>query len=162
MTCFFLDTEFIDDGRTIDLISIALVSEDGQMLYCCNTACDLTRADPWVRENVVTRLPDATSELWLHPHAIRETVEAFVRGYEKPYHFWAYYADYDWVAFCQLWGRMLDLPEDFPKYCRDLKQEMDRMGYTKSHFPRNRNEHDALADALWNRQVWRQMRADGL
>ena len=39
--------------------------------------------------------------------------------------FYAYYADYDWVVFCWLFGRMIDLPEGFPMYCRDLKQMLD-------------------------------------
>ncbi len=40
--------------------------------------------------------------------------------------FYAYYADYDWVVFCWLFGRMIDLPKGFPMYCKDLKQELDR------------------------------------
>ena len=40
--------------------------------------------------------------------------------------FYAYYADYDWVVFCWLFGRMIDLPDDFPQYCIDLKQTLDR------------------------------------
>lgn len=39
--------------------------------------------------------------------------------------FYAYYADYDWVLFCSLFGRMIDLPMGFPQYCRDLKQMLD-------------------------------------
>lgn len=39
--------------------------------------------------------------------------------------FYAYYADYDWVLFCSLFGRMIDLPLGFPMYCRDLKQMLD-------------------------------------
>ena len=41
---YFLDTEFIEDGKTIDLISIGIVSEDGRELYCENSDCDLSRA----------------------------------------------------------------------------------------------------------------------
>lgn len=40
--------------------------------------------------------------------------------------FYAYYADYDWVVFCSLFGRMIDLPDGFPMYCRDLKQMIDQ------------------------------------
>jgi hypothetical protein len=36
--------------------------------------------------------------------------------------FYAYYADYDWVAFCWLFGKMMDLPNGFPMYCKDLIQ----------------------------------------
>jgi len=43
-----------------------------------------------------------------------------------PIEFYAYYADYDWVVFCQLFGTMNDLPKGFPVYCIDLKQELDR------------------------------------
>lgn len=40
--------------------------------------------------------------------------------------FKAYYADYDWVLFCTIFGTMMDLPDGFPMYCFDLKQEFDR------------------------------------
>ena len=43
-----------------------------------------------------------------------------------PIEFYGYYCDYDWVVFCWLFGRMIDLPKDFPMYCIDLKQELDR------------------------------------
>lgn len=42
-----------------------------------------------------------------------------------PIEFYAYYADYDWTVFCWLFGRMIDLPPDFPMYCIDLKQILD-------------------------------------
>lgn len=43
---------------------------------------------------------------------------------DKP-EFYGYYADYDWVVFCWLFGYMIDLPKGFPMYCKDLKQIMD-------------------------------------
>lgn len=39
--------------------------------------------------------------------------------------FFANYADYDWVVFCWLFGKMINLPKRYPKYCRDLKQMLD-------------------------------------
>lgn len=39
--------------------------------------------------------------------------------------FYGYYSDYDWVVFCWLFGRMIDLPKSFPMYCIDLKQTLD-------------------------------------
>lgn len=44
--------------------------------------------------------------------------------YNQP-EFYAYYADYDWVVFCSLFGTMMDLPKGFPMYCKDLKQLFD-------------------------------------
>jgi hypothetical protein len=43
-----------------------------------------------------------------------------------PIEFYAYFGDYDWVVFCWLFGKMIDLPNGFPKYCKDLKQIMDK------------------------------------
>jgi hypothetical protein len=42
-----------------------------------------------------------------------------------PLEFYGYYADYDWVGFCWLFGKMNDLPKNFPMYCKDLKQILD-------------------------------------
>ena len=48
------------------------------------------------------------------------------KGITEQSEFYAYYSDYDWVVFCSLFGRMIDLPKGFPMYCIDLKQELDR------------------------------------
>lgn len=39
--------------------------------------------------------------------------------------FYGYFAGYDWVVFCWLFGKMIDLPNGFPKYFKDLKQILD-------------------------------------
>lgn len=99
--------------------------------------------------------------------------------------FYGYYSDYDWVLFCSLFGKMIDLPKGFPMYCRDLKQtldekldtamilfskrrELDIMGTTEHQltlheklekvkayhgYPKQENEHNALADARWNKKL---------
>lgn len=41
---------------------------------------------------------------------------------KKEPEFYAYYADYDWVVFCWLFGRMIDLPKGFPMFAFDLQQ----------------------------------------
>lgn len=37
----------------------------------------------------------------------------------------AYYGAYDHVAFCWVFGKMMNLPKGFPMYSRDLKQILD-------------------------------------
>lgn len=67
--------------------------------------------------------------------------------------FYGYYADYDWVLFCSLFGTMMDLPKGFPMYCKDLQQMKDDYKYlTDKHpdYPKQQNEHHALYDAKWN------------
>lgn len=159
---YFFDTEFIEDGRTIDLISIGIVSEDGRELYLCSTEARLDLANDWVRANVLPKLPPYNDGAWKPRTAIKQNVFNFVNPLgnidlgsvgDKP-EFWAYYADYDWVAFCQLFGRMIDLPKGFPMWCRDLKQLSEARGNPK-HPPLNPGtEHNALEDARWNRKLY--------
>ncbi len=80
---------------------------------------------------------------------------AFVLN-KEPYHeFYGYYADYDWVLFCSLFGTMMDLPLGFSMYCRDLKQMLDFSGRDKNDVPKQENEHNALADAKWNLELYK-------
>lgn len=84
--------------------------------------------------------------------------------YNQP-EFYGYYADYDWVLFCSLFGRMIDLPKGFPMYCRDLKQMLDEKQEgikgdavefkNRPDYPKQENEHNALADAKWNYELYK-------
>jgi len=101
-------------------------------------------------------------------------------GEDLSHELYAYYADYDWVVFCSLFGRMIDLPKGFPMYCRDLKQMLDEkieslhiklgglgdkvtaLGSLDEHkerwkthpdYPKQANEHNALDDAKWNKKL---------
>lgn len=146
---FWFDTEFVEDGRTIDLISIGVVAEDGREFYAENSECDFDRACPWVRENVLPHLDEGS--LRRSPRkAIAQKLIEFMGDQPE---IWAYYADYDWVVLCQLFGRMVDLPKGWPMYCRDVKQLCDDMG--NPALPRKSDtEHHALADALWTKEAW--------
>lgn len=151
MTAYLFDTEFIEDGRTIELISIGVVCEDGRELYAENADARLWRANDWVRENVLPHLVGEPARRL--PMQIADDLVAFVRAGEGSPEFWAYYADYDWVALCQLFGRMVDLPKGFPMYCLDLRQEWRRLPEVQRP-PFEGAEHHALADARWNRLLW--------
>ena len=56
---FFYDCEFIEDGRTIELVSIGVVDESGREFYAVSTEFDPSRAIDWVRRNVLDKLPGA-------------------------------------------------------------------------------------------------------
>jgi hypothetical protein len=161
----YYDTEFIEDGRTIDLISIGMVAEDGRELYrIVDDEETITRAvaHDWLRANVVAHLPvaivnDGEDWDWDPEHAdwyftarrdtVREDVEAFIRDTPDP-ELWAWYGAYDHVAYAQLFGRMIDLPQGFPMFTCDLKQEVVRHGNPR--LPKQADgEHNALADARW-------------
>lgn len=144
----WFDTEFIEDGRTIDLVSIGLVRDDGATYYAISSEFDATKANDWVRDNVLSLLESEVSR------QDRATIAAQVREFagDKP-EFWAYYADYDWVVLCQLYGTMMDLPDGWPMYCRDIKQWCDQLG-NPALPEQGKGEHNALADAMWNQRAY--------
>lgn len=152
---FFLDEEFIEDGRTIDLVSIGIVCEDGAELYFESSEFDEEKASDWVKENVLKHLTFQRPFRWTRKQIAGEVLH-FVTDHtppgEKP-EFWGYYADYDWVCLCQLFGTMMDLPEGWPMYCRDIKQFCDSLGNPKLP-EQGKGEHHALADARWNKLAW--------
>lgn len=120
----------------------------------------------------------------MYPLKSKLTTDKGVVRVDNP-QFYAYYADYDWVVFCWLFGRMNNLPKGFPMYCIDLKQALDaraekfsrsdfftafdfkndglpeltleeKIEHLKKHvnYPSQINEHNALADARWNKELY--------
>jgi hypothetical protein len=143
----FIDTEFMEEPSTIELLSLGLVRDDGKKLYVVNSEADLTKANPWVVENVLPYLGDER----ITRAEIADQVLEFTKDI-KPV-FWGYYCDYDWVVFCWLFGPMVGKPEHFPMHCKDLKQWCDDLGNPK--LPKQAStKHHALADAEWNRDAW--------
>lgn len=200
MAKYFIDCEFIEGFHKplfckrrhfIDLISIGIVCEDGREYYAISTDFNQKDADDWVRDNVISKLPDRHADFhdsprrkteslfWKSNTQIANDILAFVypdvfknfKTVEKEFYqrtkeygwnteqpeFYAYYADYDWVLFCSLFGRMIDLPKGFPMYCRDLKQTMDEEFNEDIKkwptYPIQKDEHNALADARWNKEL---------
>jgi hypothetical protein len=207
---YWYDCEFIEDGRTIDLISIGVVAEDGREFYAISNEFDVTKAAEWVTVNVLSMLArdanpcDASfailerRRLWKTRRNIRDELLAFVGG-DKP-EWWGYYSAYDHVALCQLFGTMMDLPKDgarcpscgylyhgsdykkllstvtayacngcgesrafkrvhgWPFYTRDIKQLCDSLGNPRLP-EQGKDEHNALADARWNREAYHFLQA---
>lgn len=175
---------------TIELISIGIVAEDEREYYRVSNSFsfDAACANEWLKLNVVIPIihelaPAVEIEDDIRPHTlfwkvadaieghdrtaepnkIAEEILKFIGDDEQP-EFFGYYCDYDWVVFCWLYGRMIDLPKHFPMYCRDLKQMLDERaaitGLTlddikaEVSYPKQENEHNALADARWNKQLY--------
>lgn len=84
---------------------------------------------------------------------------------------YGYYSAYDHVALSWLFGKMIDLPKDFPMYTIDLKQTFDekqecREKHKNSQlisplslkecedYPKQTNEHNALSDAIFVKNLY--------
>lgn len=148
---FFLDTEFSERRGSMKLISIGIVSEDGREFYAVSSEFDEGECNDWVRENVLPKIPEPKDRMRLDEIAKR--VREFVGNDPE---FWGYYADYDWVLLCWLFGAMVDLPPTWPMFCMDFKQRMVERCISKDILPKQdeSSKHDALADARWLRDAW--------
>lgn len=149
MTKIFYDTEFLEDGTTIDLISIGMVSESGDRLYCINSTADWCKIiqHTWLRGNVVPRIEFDKFEVWADKNTISHHVRNFILSFPDP-ELWAWYGAYDHVALCQLFGPMSGIPKGIPYWTNDLRQEYHiRKLDPNMHKESNPFEHNALADA---------------
>lgn len=148
-TRYWFDTEFMEDGTVIEMLSIGMVCEDGRVIYMESADADHSHANEWVAENV---LPKLGHGMLLSRQRIAAELLLFTKAGEHPPEFWAYYGDYDWVVLCQLFGTMMDLPESWPMFAMDVKQLCMSKGNPK--LPEQTGaEHDALADAEWTRDA---------
>lgn len=161
MTAIAFDTEFLEDGRTIELISIGMVREsDGAEYYAVSLDMPLERieAHQWLRAHVVPSLPlrGGAPFLWDRDHPdyqhvktrkrIAIEVRDFIRAAPDP-QLWAFYSAYDHVALAQLFGPMIALPDGIPMWTNDLKQECERLGNPPLPTLAGGAQHNALHDA---------------
>lgn len=176
MTRFYIDTEFIEDGKTIDLISIGIVREDGRELYLQSVEFDPVKASGWVRENVLSHLkvchvsgkwnldqslyswerckkPDCP---WRTRLQIAHEIFSFINNIPDLPEFYGDYCAYDYVALCQLFGTMMDWPHNWPMYFHDLRQQAHfaNMVDISLRVPMAETEHNALSDARWVKKAW--------
>ena len=150
---YFYDTEFIEDGTTIDLVSIGVVAEDGREFYAVSTEFDPTRAGAWVRANVLPKLPSPADRAWRSREQLRADLLTFLTDGAGDVELWAWIAAYDHVALCQRWGARPARPRALPRFTRELRQRWEDAGRPALPPPTS-DAHDALADARLNRQRW--------
>ena len=179
----FYDCEFVEDGSTIDLVSIGIVADNGDEYYAVSGEFDLKKfaANDWLMANVWPSLPQVRGDARMmilssiregasaYKHAkrlfsrgdpdvkprrvIADEVRQFICSFPDP-QLWAWYGAYDHVCLAQLFGRMIDLPDGVPMWTNDLKQECVRLGDPRVP-EQAEGVHNALADARHNRVIAR-------
>lgn len=168
---YFYDTEFKEDGRTVDLISIGIVAEDGREFYAVSNEFDTRRVarDWWLMENVMSSIEHeqfvaaefdgspllrdifVTDPAAMSRKQMAMEIELFFQAGPTPPDLWAWYSAYDHICLAQLWGRMLDLPYDkVPMWTNDLKTLVSLAG--NPPMPKQpAGLHNALEDARMNK-----------
>lgn len=146
---FWIDTEFYEDGKIIELISIGVVAEDERLYYAETLSSKyLAGRNYFLEQNVKPQLGKTSGV-----RTNREIAQDLIKFCGESPEFWGYYADYDWVVICQLFGTMMALPKSWPMFCMDVKQWAVMLG--NPELPKQKSgEHHALSDALWTRTAW--------
>jgi hypothetical protein len=153
---YFFDTEFFEDGTQIHPISFGMVCEDGRELYMEFRHGHLGNISDWVKENVLPHLHWENNARLLPPEGADRLVE-FIGDDSHP-EFWAYFADYDWIFLCQMFGTMIQLPDHFPMLAMDLQQWYKQCGAPKTlKPPKPTTAHTALGDAKWNEVFYKRL-----
>jgi hypothetical protein len=174
MSKFTFDTEFHEDGKTIDFISIGMVNMDtGDEYYAVSNEFDTRRvaANDWLMNNVMTSIEHDKfvvadfkgAPLLRDIFVIDKNAKAnitigydiwdFIRSTNVPQtddvELWAWYGAYDHVALAQLFGKMIDLPRGMPMWTNDIKTLHKQAGYPA--MPKQPDGlHNALDDARFN------------
>ena len=154
---FVIDAEFIESDREIDLVSLAVVADDGAEFYAISSEHDPTSANEFVRRIVLPLLEPASHAAWMDRSAIAQTLRDFI-GDVIP-RFWAWGgAPYDWLVVAQLFTLDDRVPGDWRYTCYDITQVAEQQGFRldpiDDRLPQPPlDAHHALADARWAREV---------
>lgn len=169
----YFDCEFMESGADCTLypLSLAFVASNDNALYVVISDADRSFANEFVVESVLPFLdlpPTADFTMALdnlgpvgevhgnitYVRAPRLAAGALIADWvaqQTPTpEFWAWYAAYDWVVLCQLHGSMVNLPDNWPRFVRDLRQLTGGINWppiADVDAPEGLPEHHALADA---------------
>lgn len=170
----FHDWEFLEDGSTIDWISVGMRAEDGRELYLVNRDMPAYRiADhPWLMANVVPHLPlrhhgpgqfsldDRAPGVVDRRLAARRIADFILdpgsrHAEDDEPELWAWFGAYDHVRLAQMWGPMIDLPEGVPMVTHDIATLALLAGRgARACAPKQGGDaHHALADARHNEKL---------
>lgn len=158
LRCYFFDTEFNDQiGRfEIDLISLAIVDEDGNEYYGISKEFNVAAANEhkWLKKNVMDKLDDPSK--WVKIDTIRKNVLNMIKP-AKEIELWARNGSYDNVLLCQLFGGMGQLFDALKKRgvekvtFRDFYELQRDVPNVKLWHKDKRGHHVALNDARQER-----------
>ena len=139
MRKIFFDTEFTGLHQNTTLVSIGLVSDEGERFYAELTDYDETQCDDWITKNVLDHLllsGNTELEKELEEDALTTTVIGnrddvraellnWLDGFGDDIQFISDVCHYDMVLLCELIadGAVL-LPEYINPFCHDLCQDI--------------------------------------
>ena len=139
MRQIFFDTEFTGLHQNTTLVSIGLVSDEGERFYAELTDFDDSQCDEWITENVLNHLivsgnvkleaeleqDGMTTTVIGNKEYVREQLLEWLDNYKDNIQFVSDVCHYDMVLLCDLLadGAIL-LPQYINPFCHDLCQDI--------------------------------------
>jgi hypothetical protein len=176
---YFLSTESFIDKKVLEVISIALIAEDGREYYALNLDCNLLAADYQTKLDIIEPLPEKKDVSWRTQEQIKSDLLHFIHGhkghpwyssedveglkddpwFDKDVRIWAWSENSnDYKSLQKFFGGEGNLPKWFPEYCNYLEEQWNWFG--TSELPEKPQEavYSALADARWRKIVFEEIR----
>ncbi|MCY9007179.1 3'-5' exoribonuclease domain-containing protein [Peribacillus frigoritolerans] len=122
----FFDTEFTGLHKDTTLISIGLVSENGETFYAELNDYDKSQIDEWLQENVIDNLLFNHTDIIIPRGSVhslqyfsmksnKEEVGGYLKNWLKKFdtvEIWSDCLSYDWVLFNDLFGHAFNIPKN--------------------------------------------------
>ncbi|TCM39605.1 3'-5' exoribonuclease [Kribbella sp. VKM Ac-2568] len=75
---YFIDREFIELEREIELISLGIVAADGREFYAVSTEFDASRANEFVKTVVIPLLAPPGDPVWMSRAQMKDELVKFI------------------------------------------------------------------------------------
>lgn len=154
----FFDTEFTGLHKDTTLISIGLISENGDTFYAEFNDYDKTQIDEWLKENVINNLiiPNEYEKQLVNTFKgnkqyIKENLQIWLNQFDN-IEIWSDCLAYDWVLFNDIFGHAFNIPKNIYyipfDICTLFKLKGINPDVNREEFAGiEGNKHNALCDA---------------
>lgn len=177
----YFDTEFTGLHKDTTLISIGLVTENGDTFYAEFNDYDKTQCDDWIQENVINNLygeerikelrkTEYNAYVYGNKNEITEELKLWLDLFKgEEIQFVSDVCHYDFVLLIDLFGSAFDLPKNINPACYDVNQDIARFLdiSNKEAFDKSREDflwdyginipgekHNSLYDALVIKEIY--------
>ena len=171
----YFDTEFTGLRQNTTLISIGMITENGEIFYAEFNDYNTELVTPWIKENVIGRLSLSKSSYYENLRYFisgnkHEIANAFVkwltnlkRTYGKQYHFQfvSDVAHYDFMLLINLLVKdALSLPNIICPYCHDINQDIAKYFNISDYEAFDMNREDIVANKYQNNMIFENLRKE--
>lgn len=123
MNKLFFDTEFTGLHQKTTLISIGIISEDGNSFYAETNDFNKSQVDQWLQKNVIENLQLQKYEInstvidgkhttfFGDSKGLKTALVRWLKSYNKVC-VWSDCLSYDWVLFNQIFGHAFNIPDN--------------------------------------------------